>query len=230
VSGTPVETNPYHYADNDPLNKADALGLRPQDCSITGDALRAEADQIAGGEGGGRGGVNDRRRRAGNARALASVADGSNSCIIEYALGGDGEAVPAYGDLKSAQNILVMVPGTDTISGQDPDAGRVKERAGSRTAVVAWLGYNAPEIPWGLQSGARADAGAPRSADLIKAVGGGKRVSISGHSYGSLVAGQVGRRSGGETRQPDLHRQPWRAAGICFGFIACTGLGRRGRR
>jgi RHS repeat-associated protein len=31
VAGTTTETNPYHYADNDPLNKTDPLGLRPTD-------------------------------------------------------------------------------------------------------------------------------------------------------------------------------------------------------
>jgi pimeloyl-ACP methyl ester carboxylesterase len=97
-----------------------------------------------------------------------------------------------YGDLKTAQNILVMVPGTDTtarnFAGLDSDAGRVKEQAGSSTAVVAWLGYDAPEIPGGLLTDGRADAGAPRLADFVKAFGGGRRVSISGHSYGSLVA------------------------------------------
>lgn len=31
VPGTPTETNPWHYADNDPVNKVDPLGLRPND-------------------------------------------------------------------------------------------------------------------------------------------------------------------------------------------------------
>jgi hypothetical protein len=75
--------DPYRYADNDLINKTDPLGLRPQDCSINGDTLRAEADRIAGGRGGGHAGAIDRRRGAGNARSLASVADSSNSCIIE---------------------------------------------------------------------------------------------------------------------------------------------------
>jgi hypothetical protein len=31
VDGTPTVANPYHYADNDPLNKTDPTGLRSQD-------------------------------------------------------------------------------------------------------------------------------------------------------------------------------------------------------
>lgn len=31
VDGTPVVANPYHYTSNDPLNKTDPLGLRPED-------------------------------------------------------------------------------------------------------------------------------------------------------------------------------------------------------
>jgi RHS repeat-associated protein len=33
IDGTPTAANPYHYTDNDPLNKVDPLGLRPTDCS-----------------------------------------------------------------------------------------------------------------------------------------------------------------------------------------------------
>ena len=32
IPGTTTETNPYHYTDNDPINKTDPLGLSPTDC------------------------------------------------------------------------------------------------------------------------------------------------------------------------------------------------------
>ncbi len=32
---TPTVANPYHYADNDPLNKTDPTGLRPGDGDVT---------------------------------------------------------------------------------------------------------------------------------------------------------------------------------------------------
>jgi RHS repeat-associated protein len=38
VDGTPTVSNPYHYADNDPLNKIDPTGLRPDDHGFWGDA------------------------------------------------------------------------------------------------------------------------------------------------------------------------------------------------
>ncbi len=35
VDGTPTVGNPYHYTDNDPLNKQDPLGMRPSDGDFT---------------------------------------------------------------------------------------------------------------------------------------------------------------------------------------------------
>ena len=60
VDGTPVVANPYHYADNDPLNRSDPTGMRPNDnllaffetfgiAPITGDSLRQCGADIAGG-------------------------------------------------------------------------------------------------------------------------------------------------------------------------------------
>ena len=37
VAGTPPYTNPYHYADNDPINKVDPAGLRPSDSQFEPD-------------------------------------------------------------------------------------------------------------------------------------------------------------------------------------------------
>ncbi len=37
VDGTTTVANGYHYADNDPLNKTDLLGLRAQDCNFSQD-------------------------------------------------------------------------------------------------------------------------------------------------------------------------------------------------
>ena len=43
VSGSTTEANPYHYVNNDPLNKTDPTGLRPND-----GALCADSDQDVG--------------------------------------------------------------------------------------------------------------------------------------------------------------------------------------
>ncbi len=44
VDGTPTVANPYHYADNDPLNKTDPLGLRPTE----GEFLNGSCVEVAG--------------------------------------------------------------------------------------------------------------------------------------------------------------------------------------
>jgi RHS repeat-associated protein len=48
VDGEPTVGNPYHYADNDPLNKVDPLGLRPVDACTVGGHTQNAANYYAG--------------------------------------------------------------------------------------------------------------------------------------------------------------------------------------
>ena len=49
VNGTPTVANPYHYTDNDPLNKTDPLGLRAEDHLVSmSDAEHGEVDIARG--------------------------------------------------------------------------------------------------------------------------------------------------------------------------------------
>lgn len=158
--------------------------------------MRAQADAIAREPVSGYEGMRQRYRRESNARSLASVADRSDTCLLSTGFDNDGTAVSVRGNLRTARNVLVMVPGTDSTAssfgGIDADAGRVQEAAGSDTFVVAWLGYDAPEgNGGGIATGGRADVGAPGLAAFVASLGNGRRVSVSGHRDGSLVAGKA---------------------------------------
>lgn len=48
VDGTTTVANPYHYTDNDPINKTDPLGLRPSDGSINDGQIGAACDAAGG--------------------------------------------------------------------------------------------------------------------------------------------------------------------------------------
>lgn len=54
VNGTPTVANPYHYADNDPLNKTDPTGMRPSD-PVYKDPCRSFGPGYSLDEGGGGG-------------------------------------------------------------------------------------------------------------------------------------------------------------------------------
>jgi len=154
---------------------------------------------------------------------------------------GNGRVVEVFGDLGAADRIAVLVPGVSTTADNyDTGLDDVRDRApavqahalydatraaapGQRVAVIAWLGYDAPQ---GVgRTAAReelARAGATAldgfTADLAimrpKA-----RVTLIGHSYGSVVTGlaaaslppqvkdlvAVGSPGMGVSRAADLH-------------------------
>lgn len=124
---------------------------------------------------------------------------------------GNGRIVEVFGDLGTADRIAVLVPGVSTTADNfNTGLGGVRVRApavqakalydatrvaapGQHVAVIAWLGYDAPQ---GVgRSAAReelARAGA-LSLDTFTANLAIMRphatVSVIGHSYGSVVAG-----------------------------------------
>jgi Alpha/beta hydrolase len=124
---------------------------------------------------------------------------------------GDGKAAIALGDPTRASAIGVVVPGMDnTLANIDnplSDAANLRHtsdvRAGpavtDRTSVVAWLGYDAPNITQvGFDD--KAQAGAPELVgfvdDLRAAHTGAQppRVTVLAHSYGTLVTGLAARQ------------------------------------
>lgn len=121
---------------------------------------------------------------------------------------GAGRAAIAIGDLDTAADVTVVVPGMFfTVTGQMTDftntandlyseqatlAGVAAPGSGSGVAVVAWMGYRTPDLSNILSLGL-AKTGAER---LERAVGGLRairdgeqpRVNIVAHSYGSTAA------------------------------------------
>jgi pimeloyl-ACP methyl ester carboxylesterase len=124
---------------------------------------------------------------------------------------GNGRIVEVFGDLGAADRIAVLVPGVSSRADNfNTGLGDVRDRApavqaralydatraaapGQRVAVIAWLGYDAPQ---GVgRSAAReelARAGATsleRFTEDLATMRPKAKVTVVGHSYGSVVAG-----------------------------------------
>ncbi|WP_078942556.1 alpha/beta hydrolase [Streptomyces viridochromogenes] len=176
-------------------------------------ANAAEASRMAAAHG-------DRER----ATADRAMADPSRR-FLSFDGRGSGLATEVFGDLAHADRIAVLVPGSDTsIDTYDrfrDAAGALHERLtreaphGTRTAVVAWLGYETPAtVSTTVTTTDRADEAAPKLREFIRqlraltaadpadehtgsagqrAGTAGKRpdISLLCHSYGSVVCGRA---------------------------------------
>lgn len=130
-----------------------------------------------------------------------------------HAFGGDGKVAIAVGDLDTADNVSVQVPGLGTDAGS---IGTHAERAfnvysasrfadpNASTASLAWIGYDAPDnTPWGeggldalevLGEGSATEGGEELADDLdgLRASADGRsHLTLIGHSYGSTTAGHA---------------------------------------
>jgi len=117
---------------------------------------------------------------------------------------GDGRAIVSMGNPDTARHTAVVVPGIttelDDMPGQINRAGNLQRTADDLTAgvagdvaVIAWLGYDAPEIA-NAMGGGRAEQGAPLLDSFVNGLrasheAGPSHVSVVGHSYGSTVVG-----------------------------------------
>ncbi|MFF4799837.1 alpha/beta hydrolase [Streptomyces sp. NPDC001351] len=141
-------------------------------------------------------------QRAAADRAMATP----SRHLLAYDGRGEGQATEVFGDLATATRIAVLVPGSDTsldtydrfrataIALQDRLAREAPQ--GTRTAVVAWLGYTTPgTVSTTVLTTDRADQAAPRLREFITEVrhiaGRKAGISLLCHSYGTVVCARA---------------------------------------
>lgn len=116
----------------------------------------------------------------------------------------DGRRVAVLGDLAAAEHVAVIVPGaTQDLTTFDTPLGPLghartllaelsSQASTTEVAVVAWLGYDAPEgIDREAARSDRAAAGAPELARLDDVLPDGAHVTWLCHSYGTVVCGRA---------------------------------------
>ena len=121
---------------------------------------------------------------------------------------GDGQVVEVLGDLPSAEHVVFLVPGmTNELANFDTQL-RVRalrfldelhrQSPKAKVAVVAWLGYDTPDLDVrGLlqarESGRAKQGAVSLRKDLaeIRRLNPAAHLTAVGHSYGSVVLGQA---------------------------------------
>ncbi len=124
--------------------------------------------------------------------------------VLFFDPSGDGRIAVVQGDLAHATHVAVTVPGIssnlDNFGKLIDEGGRLRGSAGSDTAVVSWLGYDAP-VGVGLNlardvgeitNTVLAKPGASALVGFVAELRGtnpAADLTVIGHSYGSLVTG-----------------------------------------
>ncbi|MFF3938381.1 alpha/beta hydrolase [Streptomyces phaeofaciens] len=145
------------------------------------------------------------RHRAASDRVLAAP----SRRLLAFDGRGAGRAAEVFGDLAHADRTAVLVPGSDTSLDTYERFHRAaaalhhrltaKAPPGTRTAVVAWLGYTTPgTVSVTAVTPARAEEAAPELRAFLRelrTVSGPKaHVTLLCHSYGSVVCGHAAPR------------------------------------
>jgi hypothetical protein len=131
--------------------------------------------------------------------------DGKEAYLLDYSLEDDGQAVVSIGNPDTATNTAVHVPGTfSELSNYGSQINRAETMyedaleygGGEETAVIAWLGYDAPD---NLAQASDPQQAHDAAGDLNSFMNGleaahqgeDSHTTLMGHSYGSSVAGDT---------------------------------------
>ncbi|GAA2523211.1 MULTISPECIES: alpha/beta hydrolase [Streptomyces] len=126
--------------------------------------------------------------------------------ILAFDPSGPGRVAEVFGDLRTADRVSVVVPGSDTdlLTFQRADrryaapvgmarslyAAEREAAPTTRTAVIAWADYTAPSgLGMDAATAMRAEDGAVRLNAMLRGLPGKTPVSLFCHSYGSVVCG-----------------------------------------
>lgn len=131
--------------------------------------------------------------------------------LLAYDERGDGRIAEVLGNPDTADRIAVVVPGSGHALDNfwvDPSTAAPRRNglalleelrrqgAGARTAVVVWTGYDTPEqVDLNAVRSDRATPGARDLARLTHALPARARITLVGHSYGSVVCGLAAGRA-----------------------------------
>jgi hypothetical protein len=126
--------------------------------------------------------------------------------ILLFDPAGDGRVAEVFGDLSTADNVGVVVPGitNDIENFSEVDGGfRINARdlfdssletSSQNVATIAWLGYDTPDHIDAVSVEAATD-GAPALRTFLDGIDPGeeRQITVVAHSYGSVVAGTASR-------------------------------------
>ncbi|MFH8404882.1 alpha/beta hydrolase [Streptomyces sp. NPDC018019] len=188
------------WLDGIPSTDRDEANRKSLDISLSEYDLKKQNGEL---------GIHD-ERQYGGLRKLQDALDKADGSPDEnkrlFVLGidtkGDGRAVVAQGNPDTARNVAVQVPGTDNdlanVDEHIDRIGRLQQAARSQssesTAVVSWLGYDAPEADGSMVTSGRAEAGAGDLRSFTHGLreshtGDRAHMTVLGHSYGSTMVG-----------------------------------------
>jgi pimeloyl-ACP methyl ester carboxylesterase len=130
--------------------------------------------------------------------------------LLGYSSEADGQAIVSIGNPDTADNVNVYVPGTGAELGDLGVLGRAETMfydssrfgpAGSTTASVLWLGYDAPDSVGHATDPSYAEDAASSLSSFTEGLratdqGSQANLTMTGHSYGSTTVGIAAREEG----------------------------------
>ncbi|WP_017545692.1 alpha/beta hydrolase [Nocardiopsis prasina] len=125
--------------------------------------------------------------------------------LLAFERGDNGRAIVSHGNPDTADNVATMVPGTtntwENVNGRSGNASDIADEANrlsesEQTAVISWIGYDAPSV-----TEAVSEDNAEGAVDELSRFQTGLRAThegaspshntVIGHSYGSTVVGHT---------------------------------------